>query len=95
VVVATAAGFSDVYGYDITDVLYYAHPTVCWVSDRVANALDWKLLTVEGWVVATYFATLPLFLITICAILCQVRCVCVCARARACVCVCVCVRVCT
>ncbi|KAK7492955.1 hypothetical protein BaRGS_00015902 [Batillaria attramentaria] len=70
-VVATAAGVSDVYGYDITDILYYQHPAMCWISDRVANSLDWCFITVEGWVIATYFISLLLFVVINCTVMCQ------------------------
>ena len=70
--VATAAGVSDVYGYDVTDILYYDHPAVCWISDRVANTAEWCLVTVEGWVIATYFITLILFVVINCSVICQV-----------------------
>jgi hypothetical protein len=72
VIVATAAGFSDVYGYDVTDILYFDHLAVCWISDRVSNTLEWSFLTVEGWVIAAYFVCLTLFVVINCSIFCQV-----------------------
>lgn len=71
VLLAAAAGFSDVYGYDVTDILYFDHPAVCWISDRVANMTEWCFLTVEGWVIATYFLTLTLFVAISCSVHCQ------------------------
>lgn len=68
--VATSAGVSDVYGYDITDILYYDHPTTCGISDRVANSLDWCFVTKEGWVIAAYFLCLTLFLVINCSVMC-------------------------
>ncbi|KAK7100914.1 G-protein coupled receptor 157-like [Littorina saxatilis] len=72
-IVATAAGVSDVYGYDVTDILYFKHPTTCWISDRVSNTVDWYLVTVEGWVIATYYLSIVLFVVINCSIYCKSR----------------------
>nr|KAG5703919.1 hypothetical protein BaRGS_008178 [Batillaria attramentaria] len=44
---------------------------MCWISDRVANSLDWCFITVEGWVIATYFISLLLFVVINCTVMCQ------------------------
>ncbi|XP_059151763.1 G-protein coupled receptor 157-like [Physella acuta] len=63
-VLLTSAGeISGVYGYDITDILRYKHPTPCWLSDRVKNPLPWYLMTVEGWIMATFVAVSLMYLI--------------------------------
>lgn len=73
--VAISAGIADVYGYDITDILYFDHPTVCWISDKVTNKLDWYLITIEGWVIATYFITTLLFNVINFSVICKVSCI--------------------
>ncbi|XP_076462329.1 G-protein coupled receptor 157-like [Babylonia areolata] len=71
VLIALQARISDVYGYDVTDILYFDHPAICWISDRVSNTLQWCFITIEGWVIATYFICLILFVVINCSLYCQ------------------------
>lgn len=71
VLLAVDGRMSNVYGYDVTDILYFHHPALCWISDRVANTLQWSLITIEGWIIAAYFICLVLFFVINCCLYCQ------------------------
>ncbi|KAL8597857.1 hypothetical protein ACOMHN_061390 [Nucella lapillus] len=71
VLLSLAGRLCGVYGYDVTDILSFQHPAVCWISDRVANSLQWSLLTMEGWVIAAFFLCLLLFVVINCSLYCQ------------------------
>ncbi|XP_046548559.1 G-protein coupled receptor 157-like [Haliotis rubra] len=67
-VVAFSAGASDVYGYDDTFLRKHRRPAPCWISDRVSNKMDWYFVTVEGWTLASYLASILLYVVITCSV---------------------------
>jgi hypothetical protein len=68
-VVSLSADIAGVYGYNMTDIVLYKHPSSCWIGNKVKNPLSWFFLTVEGWVIAAYIIVSILYLViswTIC-----------------------------
>ncbi|XP_046329294.1 G-protein coupled receptor 157-like [Haliotis rufescens] len=70
-VVAFSAGASDVYGYDDTFLRKHRRPAPCWISDRVSNKMDWYFVTIEGWMLASYLASILLYTVISCSVKCQ------------------------